>query len=345
MSMSTDSHKPSLSAQELEAAGDFLRDKLEGGAAQQAGAIDAGNGDSGTRRHLEKVWDGIAGHASHPRLIQMRAHALSRYQATSNERGREWDFRSSWRRTMLAAASIAACAVLAWGGFTALNDRLPSFQTGIGSQHMVELADSSRIALDAVTYLTVDMSRNSRVVYLREGQAQFNVAKDPTRPFRVQAGGHAVVAIGTSFNVEFVDRALHVAVIEGRVAVTRLDEAAGAEDTAVLPLHLTELSAGQDLVIDAAGRMVVNEKADVDAAVAWRQGKVVLTHEPLGAAIARLNRYSRIQLEMDNADLARLEVTGVFEVGNTRAFANAAEAYFPVVADYSTAGKIVLRKK
>src|SRR6202044_177715 len=93
------------------------------------------------------------------------------------------------------------------------------YHTGIGEQRVVDLEDHSRIVLDATTRLRVHFTPDARIVELQDGQAQFSVAKDPTRPFKVEAGGRTIVAVGTVFTVEYVDRQVHVAMMEGRVAV------------------------------------------------------------------------------------------------------------------------------
>jgi transmembrane sensor len=92
------------------------------------------------------------------------------------------------------------------------------YHTGIGEQRVVDLEDDSRIVLDAATRLRVRFTSDARVVELQDGQAQFSVAKDPTRPFKVEAGGRTIVAVSTVFIVEYVDSQVRVAMMEGKVA-------------------------------------------------------------------------------------------------------------------------------
>jgi transmembrane sensor len=103
-----------------------------------------------------------------------------------------------------------------------------------------------------------------------------------------------------------------------------------------------ELIAGEALHVTASGATTLIPKADLESATAWRQGKVIFHSEPLSDAIRRLNRYSKLQLEINDSELAALHVSGVFEAGDTQAFAQAVEAYLPVKADYSQRGLIRL---
>jgi len=58
------------------------------------------------------------------------------------------------------------------------------YRTAIGEQKVVDLEDHSTIVLDAATRLRVRYTPDARIVELQNGQAQFTVAKDPTRPFK-----------------------------------------------------------------------------------------------------------------------------------------------------------------
>src|SRR3546814_16920388 len=81
------------------------------------------------------------------------------------------------------------------------------------------LDDDSRLSLDANTRVRVKYSRAGRQLWLEEGRARFEVAKDPLRPFSVAAAGKIVVATGTEFSVELLGREPPVILYEGHVAV------------------------------------------------------------------------------------------------------------------------------
>ena len=92
-------------------------------------------------------------------------------------------------------------------------------------------------------------------------------------------------------------------------------------------------------------KVAVSANGDIAAATAWRDGNVVFRDEPLSDAVHRLNRYSSLRLRIDDAALATLRINGVFAKGDSAAFARSVEAYYPVIADYSSADSIRLRLK
>lgn len=310
-------------------------------------------------RRAGRLWRSVGTHAAAPELMAMREQAIARARRRSAGRWRE---RGTGRWRIAAAVAGLGLALGLAFQFSPYGYRPGAYRTGIGEQRVVELDDHSRIALDAATRLRVRYSGDARVVELYEGQAQFSVAKDPSRPFKVQAGGRTVVALGTVFTVEYVDRQVRVALLEGRVAVLpaagrsvppQADAAAGrsggdadpAQRAGSVPDDAIELSAGEAMHVAADGRVTVAEHADLEAATAWRRGKVVFDGVPLGQAAQRLNRYSRLQLEIEDPDLAALQVSGVFEAGDTRAFAEAVQAYLPVAVDYADARTVRLRNR
>jgi transmembrane sensor len=181
-----------------------------------------------------------------------------------------------------------------------------------------------------------------------DGQAQFSVAKDPARPFKVQAGAKTIVAVGTVFDVEYVDRQVHVAMVEGRVAVMSQDAARSAAMPGAEPGSnptSIELSAGEALQVRADGAATLLPKADIEAATAWRQGKVIFRNQELAEAVHRLNRYSRTQVVLDDPKLSQMRVSGVFESGDVHAFAEAMQAYLPIAVDSTNPSVIHLQMR
>src|SRR5262249_12631965 len=152
-------------------------------------------------RRVEQSWGAVGKQATSAELMAMREHALSRARRATARRWRSSGRKPSrWR---LVAGLAAAGFVLAPAYEPApFGWRLGEYRTSIGEQRVVELGDHSRIALDAATRLRVRFAKDARIVQLISGQAQFSVAKDAARPFKVGAGNHVVVAVGTVFTVE-----------------------------------------------------------------------------------------------------------------------------------------------
>ncbi|MGH8250832.1 MAG: FecR family protein [Steroidobacteraceae bacterium] len=318
-------------------------------------------------KRAEEGWASLDRHAEAPEVITYRAKAIAELRSANacrwlrSERMR-W-FAHQWK----VAPAIAGLILLGtvWQ-LSPYGYRPGEYRTGIGEQRIVELDDHSRITIDAATRLAARFSNESRTVLLLEGQAQFSVAKDPSRPFKVIAGDRTVIAVGTVFTVEYVDRKIHVAMLEGKVAVlsqslSRVSEnlcaetgecrdsrsgrgkaLQGSEPSGVEEIYLT---AGEELHGEHNGQTIVTPEADLEAATAWREGKVIFRTEPLGEAVSRMNRYSRLQLEIDDASLVSKHISGVFEAGDTRGFVNALQRYLPVTADYADNNTVRLKAR
>ena len=291
-------------------------------------------------RRVQESWGALDAHAESAEVMRYREEAIA-YARRSN--ARRWFkahtyARSGWR----AAAAVFGVSLLlgiAWQ-LSPYGYAPGWYRTGIGEQRVVDLEDHSRIVLDAATRLRVRFTPDARIVELQDGQAQFSVAKDPTRPFKVEAGGRTIVAVGTEFTVEYVDSQVHVAMMEGKVAVVPTVVPAGA------PIgEGISLTAGEELHVSRDGHNTVTPKADLAAATAWREGKVVMRAESLGEAVERMNRYSRVKIEIDDAALAEKHMSGVFEAGDTQGFVSAIQQYLPVTVDYEDAHTVKLRLK
>jgi transmembrane sensor len=313
-------------------------------------------------RRVEASWCALDRHAAAPELMKYRANAIETLRRAN---ARRW-FQTESLATPVAwlahhwkiAAAVAGLAVFgaAWQ-FSPFGYRPGEYRTAIGEQRVIELKDHTRIAIDAATRLQVRYTNDARTVRLLEGQAQFSVAKDPLRPFKVIAGGRTIVAVGTVFTVEYVAHRTHVAMVEGKVAVLNQQTAAGKTETASAvsggqriqtPARQESeiyLAAGEELHATDGGRTVVTPEADIEAATAWREGKVIFHSTPLSEAVSRMNRYSHLQIQIDDRSLGTQYVSGIFEAGDTQAFIDALQRYLPLAADYSSRDNVRLKLK
>ncbi|MBL8268744.1 FecR family protein [Steroidobacter sp.] len=296
---------------------------------------------------MEKSWRSLGAHAESPELMKLRESAIS---WARHENQKRWGVAPRQRRKVFAAGLAAAVLALVVGLQLSPYGYHPGlYRTGIGQQTKVDLVDRSQIELDAVTRLQVRFTDTERTVRLLEGQAQFSVAKDPQRPFRVLAGDQKIVAVGTVFTVEYIDGKVRVTTLEGKVAVSSATKSvtdgearhAGATESTVA------LTAGEALRVGADGsaEFLPKAEADVVAATAWREGNVIFKGEPLGDAVRRLNRYSHLKLTVAEPSLAELRISGVFQKGDSAAFARTVQAYYAVIADETDSDVIRLRLK
>jgi len=198
-----------------------------------------------------------------------------------------------------AVAAVLAVAII--GSAEDWPTRLRAdYSTGIGERRSVRLADGSVAILGAGSALSFDGSGEARVVTLLGGEAQFEVARDPRRPFRVETAEGSVTALGTVFTVAEHGGSPEVAVLEHSVAV----RTSGGAKAVVREGESTRFTA------QAVERPV---RSDVQAAAAWTRGKLIVSDRPLGEVVAIIGRQRRGYWTV-RGDAAKLRVIGGYDL-------------------------------
>jgi transmembrane sensor len=253
---------------------------------------------------------------------------------------------ANWQRLGLritlsrAALSVALTIALAFiaSAFYFHSDALT---TGIGELRTVTLDDGTRVHLNTDTRVKVRYDRQLRRVYLERGEALFEVAKRPEWPFVVTAGKHQIRALGTAFIVRSEKQHLVVTLVEGKVTVIPVGSPIrSTQSTSSAELHLTSsaaapphtpdivvLSPGERLTLAGDGPPKI-DRAAIERVTAWERGQVALDNTALADAVAELNRYSRERIVIDDASLAAIHVSGVFQAGDSPNFAAAVARTF-----------------
>ena len=206
-------------------------------------------------------------------------------------------------RALLAAAVAVVCV---GGGVFAWLNRAPVYSTGVGEQRSLTLEDGSMVTLDTRSRIRVRFSERERDIDLLEGQALFRVAKNDRQPFVVRSDVAAVRAVGTEFDVYRQRTGVSVTVLEGRVAVTSSSFEQRRADDAVL------VSAGQHVAVLESAKVTPSAVADVAAATAWTQRRLIFESTPLSAVVEEFNRYNARRLVIAAPRLASFHVSGVF---------------------------------
>lgn len=211
----------------------------------------------------------------------------------------------------IAAALIAGVAVV-----SGLHLSAERYETKVGEIRNVPLSDGSRVAINTDTRLTVAMQSSARRVRLDQGEAWFQVAKDASRPFVVEAGKVRVRAVGTAFSVRRTGAGVDVLVTEGVVKTW-----VGDDDSAT-----QSLAAGAHAFVDMSEGMqrMENNAGAVERALAWRDRKIDLNGVTLAQAAVEFNRYNTRKLVIDDPVLAAEPLVGRFEIDAVQTFAHGA---------------------
>src|SRR5690606_20213445 len=131
------------------------------------------------------------------------------------------------RSRFIAPALLAAAAAMAVLAALRFREAPPGRRPEVAAVARVEpdlvhLPDGSRVEIHPGGEIAERFTPGERRVSLLRGEAYFTVAKNPDRPFVVEANGVAVHAVGTAFNVRLPtdEAAVEVLVTEGIVHVT-----------------------------------------------------------------------------------------------------------------------------
>jgi transmembrane sensor len=223
-----------------------------------------------------------------------------------------------WWRPVAWSGLAAALVLGAFLGFRALpSSRSPEtrYTTTTAGYERARLADGSTLELNTASAARVQFTAAERRVELESGEAHFEVAHDTARPFVVNAGGVAVRAVGTAFNVRFVSGAVEVTVTEGKVAVGPAMSSGGA----------TLVAANQRLALPLAAAAPANAieslaPADVRAVLAWQRRVTDFSDTPLSEVTARFNRHNSLQLVVADPALGSRRIGGMFALDDAEAF-------------------------
>ena len=246
------------------------------------------------------------------------------------------------KRAKLRLAAYAAAVIAVAGGGALFNpapldpaavENLPpvraSYETAIGSQKRITLADGSSVILNTNSRLDVDFFGNRRDVHLMRGEAYFEVVHNKARPFTVYANNYVVRDIGTAFDVHLSKAGLlEVGVTKGSVEVAPVKRTHAAKGLGVV-------AAGHAIVLGPkVERAEVMSSADMGRKLAWRQGELIYTGQPLGQVLGNISRYSNIKIEVADPALEKLPVGGAFRIDQIAAIISALENNFGVHAEW-----------
>lgn len=291
-------------------------------------------GHGAGREGLAGIEDYARDLAGEPEILLLRGETLGRI--------REHGPRSlpAWRGAAALAASVLLVVStgvwLATGNMPQLATLAEApvagerIHTTVGQRAEVSLADGSTVMLNTDSELKVAFDEGRRRVELVRGQAWFEVAKDPSRPFVVMAAGQEITALGTAFDVRIDRDRLEVMLVEGRVRVARPAPEGQAPQSAGGVVLLP-----QQMLVMREDDLAVRKLSDTSPVESWRNGFLVFDDQPLSEAVDEFNRYAARPIRVADSETGAIRISGAFKIGDDRAFLGALSAGFGVDAEIS----------
>jgi transmembrane sensor len=254
---------------------------------------------------LRKVWAIGNAHASIPdfdtnnewnRLLQ----SLDRVTEKDATAKKIYSLRSFAFRMAASVLLLAVSSFLVY--FYIFKDNTTIRESGETAIHF-SLADGSTVWLNRRSLLVIEehFGDDTRTVKL-EGEAFFDVRKNPDKPFIISAGKATVQVLGTSFNVNIHNGEEKVYVQTGSVRVS-----SGSRETKFIVLNPGEMG-----TLDKESNFAVSKDAEYSNALAWKTKQLVFRKTSLEEVTKAMEEYFDITVTVKNQELLKCRFTGSF---------------------------------
>lgn len=212
------------------------------------------------------------------------------------------------RRWMAIAAALVLLLAATW----VFRQNLPGQEelgqfatTDTPAAQSVALADGSKVWLNAGSSLRffTDTKGGERRVALK-GEAFFEVAKNPEKPFVVQTELGEVTVLGTSFNVK-ADSAEPKLEVNVSTGVVRLQPAHSQQQLV--------LKANETGIFDQAKGSLVKAVGAANNTAAWHTGRLVFENTPLQEVLRQLSALHGVALSASGEAIEQCPLTVTFD--------------------------------
>jgi transmembrane sensor len=279
-------------------------------------------------RHTEKMWNEIAaelGFATRKKSVWLSGRMLQKYAAAA---------------MVLLFISVGSYFYFERDAFESTREvvmKRDYFLTE-RAQKQLTLPDGTVVTMNSDTKLgivTASYNEDKREVWLEEGEAFFEVAKDPTKPFIVHSKNLETTVKGTSFNVKAYKELDQnsVSVRSGKVEVRNEGNLIG------------ELIRDDQVTYNSTTRKIEKNKADWHDAAAWMDHRLVMKRADIKELKLRLRQQFNVELVTKNNVLEGTLLNSSFEKGTRlKQVLEVISAVYDVKYDLSQKGKVIIYK-
>ncbi len=204
-------------------------------------------------------------------------------------------------RTFRIAASvllILALSVFIWkhNPFRLFANTV-SVATGKGERKEVKLPDGSTVWLNESSKMEypAHFDARSRKVTLLDGEAYFDIKRDESKPFFVEASGTTTRVLGTAFNIRSYHflKSILVTVTRGKVEVRKAEGVGGPDKKILLP--------NEQVYYDMKTREIRKVNVNSANAVAWKEGRLLFDNESFANVIAILENKFDVKIQAEES--------------------------------------------
>ncbi|MFN4144802.1 MAG: FecR family protein [Runella sp.] len=206
-----------------------------------------------------------------------------------------------------AAAASVVLLLGIFGYWRMQQDATTEWLTKTTTQHekvLITLADQTKVWLNQNSILRYPkvFEGDTRSVSLT-GEAFFEVAKNPNKPFIISSEQVQVKVLGTAFNLrtDVQQQLFETIVVEGKVAF------------AVASKGEVILTANQAGKVDKNDTRIVTSFVNPDEFMGWRTGKLVFRDTDMTKVISELENWYKVKIEVQNPTIFKKRLTGTFD--------------------------------
>jgi hypothetical protein len=167
------------------------------------------------------------------------------------------------------------------------------------------LSDGTRVWINSETTLIypTKFTGNKREVILKSGEAFFEVAENPKKPFYVKTNGASIKVLGTAFNVKAYENenSIETTLVNGNVQLINENN---------IQTSSINLKPGyQAIIIRGKNKIVVN-KVETRLFTSWKNGMFTFENLTLSEILTVFSRWYDLEVFYDDASLKNLHFTG-----------------------------------
>ncbi|WP_430973890.1 FecR family protein [Sunxiuqinia rutila] len=186
----------------------------------------------------------------------------------------------------------------------------------LGAKSEVILPDSSKVWLNAGSTLrySTAFNKNERNVLLT-GEGYFEVVKNKQLPFRVNAHGFIVEAIGTEFNVQAYEeeQTIETILVNGKVKLNHETEKIGEQVFLNPNSKATFYKSREDAIKNGDPRMVILINVDTRSLIGWKYDQLIFESESLKDLVVTLGRKYDYTFEFESSEVADYKFSGTLQ--------------------------------
>jgi ferric-dicitrate binding protein FerR (iron transport regulator) len=304
--------------------------------------------------NLKNLWVATQLENENPDINIEDEYRLVRYRTKMRSGKDHPDLQSSYykrlsiRKTIRKALQVAAIIIFLYsiiGTYIRVKRNSKTDYTEIrtkrGEKSFLKLADGTLIWLNAETVFRYPSrldSKNVRVFL--DGEAYFDVAKNPNRNFIVQASSLDITVIGTSFNVKSysMDNTIETTLEEGKISITgRMGNKQIKEPVVLIPNQRatfiknnleysvkditepplekenTQTHSMEKINTARSPQIILAEQIDSKLYTSWKDGKMIFKSKRFEDLALQMERWYDVKIDIIDQELKDIKYTGVFE--------------------------------